>query len=230
MTSRSLSGLIALACATLLAVACAGNDEDTFGVACVPGAQTACSCDNGATGVQFCQQDGYSVGTCQCAPPAPEGGAGGSGGAPQAACTLFPDCNACEGCWATCICQTSGDVKGCKQTCLVDAGGTSDAGSDAGGTCDVAQCPPATGIGAQFAQACCTGAGNCGLSISAIGGGCQEKNQPGTADPNCPTQSLMGITVQGCCRPDHTCGLQDPLLGLGCVDPTAFGQPKGPSC
>lgn len=47
---------------------CGGSDDTTPSgqKACVPGAQTACSCENGAHGAQTCRADGKSYAPCQC--------------------------------------------------------------------------------------------------------------------------------------------------------------------
>ncbi|MEB2312333.1 MAG: hypothetical protein OZ921_00735 [Sorangiineae bacterium] len=220
MISRPLFASLVLAGATLLAAACSGSAEDTFAVDCAPGTLRPCDCAEGGSGTQTCATDGRGFGECACATAPPDAGAIDNGH-----CTLFPDCGSCEGCWATCVCQTSGDLRGCKQRCLVDGGGSTT-------SCDPGSCPPATGLGAQFAKACCTSEDACGLSVSVLASaGCQARNQPGTPDESCPAQSIQNfLTFQGCCRPDHTCGLQDTILGLGCVDPAAFGLSKGDSC
>ena len=75
---------------------------------------------------------------------------------------------------------------------------------------------------------CCTAGDDCGFSISLLGPDCIEGNQPGTPDPGCPSQSLMGFELPGCCKPEGICGVQDSFLGLGCVDATVFigGTPQ----
>ena len=51
---------------------------------CVKGAQTACACPGGTTGVQVCSADGTSFGSCQCGEP-PDLAMGDSAVAPDAA-------------------------------------------------------------------------------------------------------------------------------------------------
>ncbi len=62
------------------------------------------------------------------------GGAGGNVGAPG--CTKDPDCQACEGCYALCICTTGSSQNECKQACGLPtgSGGSGSGGSSAGGS------------------------------------------------------------------------------------------------
>lgn len=218
-----LSRAGALAALAWLFVACAAEDEPftVTGGACVPGAAVVCACPGGGQGVQVCNAEGSALGACENCEAV---GSGGGAGAP--ACTLFPDCNGCQGCWQTCICQ-SGNLPGCKETCGVTGVGGSGGGTGGGGSCTVAKCPdPGVPLGAK----CCTTSNKCGFEISLLGPGCKEGNQPGKPDASCPGITFSGFTLEGCCKPNGKCGAQDTFLGLGCVDPADFGQPPGPSC
>jgi hypothetical protein len=220
VTAREL--LLALAAALVTAaIACAEIDDprpftvESGGRDCVPGSQHQCACPNGLAGIQVCLQDGKSFAACTC-------GSGGQGGSSSGSCTLFPDCVGCADCFETCICQSSGDVLGCKAQC-VDAGGA--AGSS--GECFPQNCdPPPFNAG----QGCCTSKGTCGYEVNIIGPGCQERDQPGSEDVSCPDVMFGQLNLQGCCRPDEKCGLLDTFVGLGCVDPLLLNQPAGPSC
>jgi hypothetical protein len=55
--------------------------RDARAGACIPGAQVACACVGGASGVQVCADDGSRLGACQCAAASP---------APVAAPTQLP--------------------------------------------------------------------------------------------------------------------------------------------
>lgn len=120
-------------------------------------------------------------------------------------------------------------------------------------------CPGLSIAGMPALPACCTSTGmKCGNDISAITSltsmlpagtlgdaaapmldpsmTCVEKNQPGVADPTCPSAALGPINVVGCCTPGGVCGalLNDFTvatfaisLGFGCVDPTKFGMAAG---
>ncbi len=52
------------------------EDDVASGGSCAPGAQVACACPNGSSGVQLCRGDG-TFGACSC------GGSAGAGGAPS---------------------------------------------------------------------------------------------------------------------------------------------------
>lgn len=173
---------------------------------CVPGAQVPCACSGGGQGAQVCNPLGTGFGACDCS------GVG--------SCTVFPDCSGCSACYETCICHSSGDVTGCARRCANPADGGGSGGSGGGGnTCVPADCPPAPI--AQIGTPCCSPNDKCGLEVSFIGAGCIERDQPGTPDPDCPSQSFSGFNLAGCCRPDGKCGVRDTFIGLGCVDITA---------
>jgi hypothetical protein len=59
----------AVAAATLLGAGLLGSRA--LAADCIPGAQVACACLGGASGVQVCAEDGKSLGPCECAPPEP---------------------------------------------------------------------------------------------------------------------------------------------------------------
>ncbi len=234
---QSHKSLASLLFAGLATVAClSGEDPGSFefggtsgDVACAPGRVIACKCPASADGVQYCQDDG-TFGACQCESSPGSGGSGGSAGSPGSGgsnsggiCTLFPNCDGCSDCFETCVCQTSGDVPSCQSQCGVGGGGA----GGGGGQCVPDQCPPAQ-VG-NFATPCCAG-NACGLSVSLLGPECIERDQPGSPDPDCPDQQLMGFPLQGCCKPNRQCGVLDSFLGLGCVDPAQFGAPPGPRC
>jgi len=106
----------------------------------------------------------------------------------------------------------------------------------------------------QEVAPCCAGASGdkCGLDTSLLEQlgirfpeVCQEKNQPGAEDANCPKQTFtimtFNLSIPGCCRPNGKCGYLANKIGvpgvaevqfdLGCVDSTPFldgGTP--PSC
>ena len=196
------------------------NGDD---VACAPGRVVSCACPGDADGVQECQDDG-TFGACQC-----PGGGGQGGSSSGGSCTLFPDCDGCEDCFASCVCQSSGDVAGCQDKCSGGSGGAGGAGGAGGGPgmCVADQCPmPGFPVGSP----CCTPGDACGLTIDFLGPQCIERDQPGDPDPDCPDIQLMGFPLSGCCQPGGTCGVLDTFLGLGCVDPSAFGAPPSPSC
>lgn len=155
-------------------------------------------------------------------------GAAGSGGASGAAGTAGTD---------------GGGASGAAGTAGADggiAGSGGSAGSDAGGavTCGSNSCKDLSLQGYLTLPACCAGASGdtCGNDltqvnqfISDIPGGCQEPNQPGALDKNCPSKSLMGVmTAKGCCTPSGQCGLQLPVFG--CLASPASEGGTGKSC
>jgi hypothetical protein len=62
---RIAAALAALAWAALVGARAIAAD-------CIPGAQVACACLGGESGVQVCAADGKSLGPCECAEPEPE--------------------------------------------------------------------------------------------------------------------------------------------------------------
>jgi hypothetical protein len=138
-------------------------------------------------------------------------------------------------------------------------GGTSGAGGSAeGGMVSTKDCKGQMCKGAELpaiiqmavpgqteVAPCCAGANGdkCGLDTSLLEQlgvrfpeVCQEKNQPGNEDANCPKQTfaIMGfnLSIPGCCRPNGKCGYLANKIGvpgvaevqfdLGCVDSTPF--------
>jgi hypothetical protein len=108
------------------------------------------------------------------------------------------------------------------------------------GPCSTATLTSGLGMFSAFvcAKACCTADNKCGTSLSGTGmaatffsgGACNEQNQAGKEDTNCPnlggtqdagtttTNPIAGIfNYKGCCRPDGKCGLMITTLGLGCI-------------
>jgi hypothetical protein len=197
-----------------LPISCLGDDsevEELTILPCAPGDQQGCRCPDGARGVSECAGNGSGYGECtKCGH----------------SCTLYPNCGGCLDCWETCVCQGGGNVAGCQETCL----GTLGEGSSGGGSCTVDTCPDPSGVAATLVTKCCTDTNVCGLSISALGSGCVEGNQPGNPDPSCQPYTLPigGIVLEGCCRPSGVCGVLDNLAGFGCTDPAAFGAPFQP--
>jgi hypothetical protein len=75
--------------------------------------------------------------------------------------------------------------------------------------------PDLSGLGAGFpGMAPPTPAGG--------GGGCLDLS-PGTPDPSCPSQMVMGISLSGCCSKAGKCGVDLSIGGLGCNSLTALG-------
>jgi hypothetical protein len=92
-------------------------------------------------------------------------------------------------------------------------------------TCGTTTCNAPTG-GMIPLAACCLGDNGCGamFDLSAIGmgggagamgGGCLDPS-PGTADPSCPSQMVMGFSLTGCCSKAGLCGVDLSMAGLGC--------------
>lgn len=52
-------------------------------------------------------------------------------------------------------------------------------------------------------------------SGDAGGGGCLDVS-PGTPDPACPSQTVMGFALTGCCSKAGVCGVDLSIGGLGC--------------
>ena len=104
------------------------------------------------------------------------------------------------------------------------SGGTS--GSGGSGGCNPSQCPDFQGI----APGCCRPDDTCGYDGSAIGLGCVTIDEVlgaldgGTdaGDPNCPSATVAGFTIQGCCLPTGFCGFYDPILTMSCIDPASL--------
>jgi hypothetical protein len=89
-------------------------------------------------------------------------------------------------------------------------------------------------------NACCLPDNSCGAfpDLSAIGmglpgmgapapgdgggGGCLDVT-PGTPDPSCPSQMVMGFPLMGCCSRAGVCGLDLSIGGLGCNSLAALG-------
>lgn len=116
-------------------------------------------------------------------------------------------------------------------------------------------CGPLSIAGAITLPACCsTDNDKCGNDLSGLtslagmlpggaamdvaapmldgGSTCVEKNQPGVADPTCPSAALGPVALVGCCTPAGHCGalINDFSLmgislsfGFGCVNPAQFG-------
>jgi hypothetical protein len=78
MRSTSLSLLVAALVAGALSFACAADTAGT--VACVPGRQVECACEDGTTGVQVCNEDSMSYSACMACGSAGSSGSWGSGG------------------------------------------------------------------------------------------------------------------------------------------------------
>jgi hypothetical protein len=54
------------------------------------------------------------------------------------------------------------------------------------------------------------------------GGGCLDVS-PGTPDPSCPSQTIMGFPLTGCCSKAGVCGVDLSMGGLGCNSLSALG-------
>ena len=54
------------------------------------------------------------------------------------------------------------------------------------------------------------------------GGGCLDVS-PGTPDPSCPSQTVMGFALTGCCSKAGVCGVDLSIGGLGCNSLSALG-------
>jgi hypothetical protein len=68
------------------------------------------------------------------------------------------------------------------------------------------------------------GGGGVGMppSDDAGGGGCLDVS-PGTPDPSCPSQTVMGFALTGCCSKAGMCGVDLSIGGLGCNPLSALG-------
>ena len=107
-------------------------------------------------------------------------------------------------------------------------------------TCGSKTCAPPAG-GMIQNNACCLPDNSCGAfpdlsslggfgggvgpppaSGDAGGGGCLDVS-PGTPDPSCPSQSVMGFALTGCCSKAGVCGLDLSIGGLGCNPLSALG-------
>ena len=106
-------------------------------------------------------------------------------------------------------------------------------------TCGSKTCTPPAG-GMVPNNACCLPDNSCGAfpDLSAIGmglpgmgaqapgdsggGGCLDVT-PGTPDPSCPSQMVMGFSLMGCCSTAGVCGVDLSIGGLGCNSLAALG-------
>ena len=225
---KRIFGLAALA-AVMGPISCLsdeGPEPFTTANTCFRGQTKACDCDEG-DGIRSCNADG-TFGECKCP-----------------GCTVWPDCDTCDGCFEKCQCNTGRQYPDyvCLQTCGID-GGSGDAGDDSGpvedsgteedsgepappASCDLGSCDPAPSLPVPIPiESCCDG-DKCGLDIA--GQGCLERDQPGEIDPDCPDVDLSAIfpapfplpPLPGCCRPDGTCGGFEDTVGFGCfqLDP-----------
>lgn len=155
-------------------------------------------------------------------------GGGGSGGTTGSAGTAGSTGTAGSG-------GTDAGAAGSGGTDAGAAGSGGAAGSDAGGsvTCGSSSCASFSYQGLITLAGCCTGPNNdkCGSDLSQvhqfvpqIPSGCEEHNQPGIPDNNCPTVSLGGqFSAPGCCRANGVCGVMIDLSqaggpNFGCVD------------
>jgi hypothetical protein len=107
-------------------------------------------------------------------------------------------------------------------------GGTTGTGGMTGGTggmssvmsvaCGANTCMGAGGgmtiPGIMLAAPCCVDmtAGTCGTMQAGV---CTP---PPAADPDCPTVSVIGMTMASCCAAGNLCGIDASMLGMGCVD------------
>ena len=141
--------------------------------------------------------------------------AGQCGCSTDAATACFESCAAQGKNITKCEAQKSGAAIGGESACAppeVKCGGV------------VCQPPPIAG-----ASACCVGT-QCGASSTRSADKCLEKNQPGSFDPTCPSQTIDVMTLKGCCKPNGSCGVFDTVMGFGCVDPGQIGGAPGPKC
>ena len=191
------------------------NVEAGEGVACVKGQTQACACPPGPDGVQTCEGPGY--GPCTC----PSGGSGGTSGGGSGgttsggSCTLFPDCDGCVECFEGCLCQSSGDVNGCRDICGLGGGGGSGGSGGSGGAggsgggggdpceqCAAAQCPAELQAcqstpGCLDIVDCARGSGCATSDIMCILGACQSVIF-GAFQAVGPAQNLGGCISASC--------------------------------
>ncbi len=106
------------------------------------------------------------------------GGAGGNVGA--AGCTKDPDCNACKGCYALCICTTGSSKVQCENACGLPTGGSG--GSSSGGS------------GSSGGS---SGSGSGGTSVGGNGGSSSGGSSSGGSGGQPATQGALagGISI-----------------------------------
>ena len=109
---------------------------------------------------------------------------------------------------------------------FVPTGGTGGAAGAAPGQLPCGSCASldsintlTTLIGITLTECCVTAKNVCGTSFGA--GDCTERDQPGTPNAACPTESpasLYGfVSLAGCCKPGGRCGVDASILLFGCV-------------
>jgi hypothetical protein len=97
-----------------------------------------------------------------------------------------------------------------------------------GVTCGSTTCTPPTG-GMLPLGACCLTNNGCGASIGAAltgidaGPGSCIDPAAGRADPSCPAQSIMGMSLASCCSAAGVCGVDLSVLNLGCNSLSVLG-------
>jgi hypothetical protein len=115
------------------------------------------------------------------------------------------------------------------------AGASSEAPAPmSGGMAPVVQCGTASCAGTMVmgrpAAPCCPADTTDVCGVNVMGGFCVNQD-PGTPDPACAPQSLMGTTLEGCCSVSRTCGVNFEALGFpglaGCNDPGLFASFTG---
>lgn len=104
-------------------------------------------------------------------------------------------------------------------------------------TCGSKTCTAPAG-GMVQNNACCLPDNSCGAfpDLSSVGGfgaaapspagdagGACLDVTPGTPDPSCPSQSVMGFSLAGCCSKAGVCGVDLSIGGLGCNPLSALG-------
>jgi hypothetical protein len=79
-------------------------------------------------------------------------------------------------------------------------------------------CLPDNGCGATFGSALAMFTDAAGAGSSCV------NTAPGTPDPACPSQVVMGMMLTGCCSVSGTCGVDLSAAGLGCNPLTALAS------